>query len=405
MGFDPVDEEETCDNLFQSVQQLRPLSSENTCRIGFSSPISGVIDDASTTMSSEDLGLLQNATISNPLENDLILSDFGSTASALSISCEEMQQQVDQTGNWKSPADETYRMWRFQDFEEEQQIISYGTDDLLQKSESMDAPAECAHTESHYGINTLATPTDGASANLLSASDQSGVSILDSSVKRGLLRDVSDTDLRKYFDSSDNSDSMEGIYETAKSSSRKGPMSKNLVSERKRRKKLNERLYSLRAIVPKISKMDKASIVGDAINYVRDLQKQVEDMQMDIKSLQANKDRAKGISKEPILTASGQNVSGSQETPVHNILELEVSQMTEQTYHLRIHCKNRPGILVQLAQSFEALDFDIVNANLTSISDHILNTIVVKVKGAEGLKSEQLRKMTLDVIPKFGLHL
>lgn len=53
--------------------------------------------------------------------------------------------------------------------------------------------------------------------------------------------------------------------------------------------------------------------------------------------------------------------------------------MEEQTYHLRIHCKKGPGVLVQLTRALEALDFEIVNANLTSVNDHILNTVVVKV--------------------------
>jgi UTP:GlnB (protein PII) uridylyltransferase len=53
--------------------------------------------------------------------------------------------------------------------------------------------------------------------------------------------------------------------------------------------------------------------------------------------------------------------------------------MEDHIYLFRIQCRKTPGILVQLTQALEALNIEILNANLTSVDDHILNTLVVEV--------------------------
>ncbi|CAN0917612.1 Transcription factor bHLH93 [Linum grandiflorum] len=58
-----------------------------------------------------------------------------------------------------------------------------------------------------------------------------------------------------------------------------GQPSKNLMAERRRRKRLNDRLSMLRSIVPKISKMDRTSILGDTIDYVKELLEKINRLQ------------------------------------------------------------------------------------------------------------------------------
>ncbi|KAI8001013.1 Ubiquitin domain-containing protein DSK2a [Camellia lanceoleosa] len=54
-------------------------------------------------------------------------------------------------------------------------------------------------------------------------------------------------------------------------------------------KKLNDRLFALRAVVPKISKMDKASIIKDAIDYIQELHEQERRIQADLIQLESGK--------------------------------------------------------------------------------------------------------------------
>ncbi|KAL2536721.1 Inducer of CBF expression transcription factor (ICE1) [Forsythia ovata] len=59
---------------------------------------------------------------------------------------------------------------------------------------------------------------------------------------------------------------------------KKGLPAKNLMAERRRRKKLNDRLYMLRSV------MDRASILGDAIDYLKELLQCINDIHNELEA-------------------------------------------------------------------------------------------------------------------------
>ncbi|KAE8665922.1 Transcription factor ICE1 [Hibiscus syriacus] len=65
---------------------------------------------------------------------------------------------------------------------------------------------------------------------------------------------------------------------------KKGLPAKNLMAERRCQKKLRDRLYMLQSVVPKISKMDRASILGDAIEYLKELLQRINDLRTELES-------------------------------------------------------------------------------------------------------------------------
>nr|WCO08300.1 hypothetical protein [Suaeda aralocaspica] len=125
---------------------------------------------------------------------------------------------------------------------------------------------------------------------------------------------------------------------TTSSSSKKGKMdrSRTLISERKRRGRMKEKLYALRALVPNITKMDKASIVGDAVLYVQDMQMQSKTLKSQIEELESSlkaAERSQGFGDSP----TNNNSSLSHYLPVCKIIMQRWKSPSKQSkfHHLR----------------------------------------------------------------------
>ncbi|KAL6968340.1 Transcription factor bhlh42 [Sarracenia purpurea var. burkii] len=76
----------------------------------------------------------------------------------------------------------------------------------------------------------------------------------------------------------------------------------HVLAERRRREKLNERFIILRSLVPFVTKMDKASILGDTIEYVKQLRKKIQDLEA--RARKSEMDQRGRTSVDPQRTSS-----------------------------------------------------------------------------------------------------
>ncbi|XP_027065578.1 transcription factor bHLH35-like isoform X2 [Coffea arabica] len=166
--------------------------------------------------------------------------------------------------------------------------------------------------------------------------------------------------------------------------------SKNIESERKRRQKLTETLHALRAVVPNISKMDKASIIKDAIDYIQELHNQERVIQAEISELESKRsifldfDEEISCNSKPKRSRFEQTCDSaeSRSSPIE-VLELRVSHMGEKTIVVSLTCSKRTDTMVKICEVFESLNLKIITANIIAFSGSVLKTLFLEANEEE----------------------
>ncbi|KAK3443875.1 hypothetical protein EUGRSUZ_B03931 [Eucalyptus grandis] len=161
--------------------------------------------------------------------------------------------------------------------------------------------------------------------------------------------------------------------------------SRTLISERRRRGRMKEKLYALRSLVPNITKMDKASIVGDAVLYMQELQTQAKKLKAEIASLEAS------WAGTGLKTYQAQNettkriqAANSNHPVCRKILQMDVFQVEERGFYVRLVCPKGAGVAASLYKALESLNsFQVQNSNLATASERFVFTFTLNVKESE----------------------
>ncbi|XP_043712500.1 transcription factor bHLH93-like isoform X1 [Telopea speciosissima] len=193
-----------------------------------------------------------------------------------------------------------------------------------------------------------------------------------------------------------------------------GQPSKNLMAERRRRKRLNDRLSMLRSVVPKISKvsinpllllsvstfsvffplslsvscyneqqMDRTSILGDTIDYMKELLGR-------IKSLQGENEEG---SDQSNLVDTFKELKPN-EVLVRNTPKFDVQRRNIDTT-VEICCAGKPGLLLSTVTTLEALGLEIEQCVISCFNDFAMHASCSEEMEQRAIISSEDIKQTL----------
>ncbi|AEE85695.1 unnamed protein product [Arabidopsis thaliana] len=161
--------------------------------------------------------------------------------------------------------------------------------------------------------------------------------------------------------------------------------SKNVVSERNRRQKLNQRLFALRSVVPNISKLDKASVIKDSIDYMQELIDQEKTLEAEIRELE---------SRSTLLENPMDYSTRVQHYPIE-VLEMKVTWMGEKTVVVCITCSKKRETMVQLCKVLESLNLNILTTNFSSFTSRLSTTLFLQADEEESSAVEAKIQMAI----------
>ncbi|XP_024167014.1 transcription factor bHLH25 [Rosa chinensis] len=151
----------------------------------------------------------------------------------------------------------------------------------------------------------------------------------------------------------------------------------HIIAERKRREKLSQRFIALSAMVPGLKKTDKASVLGDSIKYIKQLQEKVKTLeeQTRVKKMESvvSVKRSQLIANDDNSSSDDNNSSVSFE---ETLPEIE-ARFCDNNVMIRVHCEKRKGVVEKTIAEVEKLQLKLINSSVMTFGSSVLDVTIV----------------------------
>lgn len=175
----------------------------------------------------------------------------------------------------------------------------------------------------------------------------------------------------------------------------------HVEAERQRREKLNHRFYALRSVVPNVSRMDKASLLADAVAYIKELKAKTEELEAKLRVHQQSQAVAVAAAAVPsrmcitdvydnqstsISVDHRSRSSSSSYGMAPAPAEVNVKILGSEAV-IRVQCLDVNYPPARLMDAIRSLEFSVHHASVSKVKELVLQDIVVRVP--DGLTSEE----------------
>ncbi|XP_014505901.1 transcription factor bHLH18 isoform X1 [Vigna radiata var. radiata] len=152
----------------------------------------------------------------------------------------------------------------------------------------------------------------------------------------------------------------------------------HVIAERKRREKLSQRFIALSALVPGLKKTDKATVLEDAIKYVKQLQERVKILEEQT----VDKTVESAIFVKRSVVFSGDDSTYSGENTDQSVPEIE-ARISGKEVLVRLHCDKHSGRTAAILRELEKHNLTVQSSSFLPFGNNTLDITIVAKMGKD----------------------